>query len=469
MKRNKMNLVLAGLLLIQLDSMAQAVSVPLSFNTFMEGIRKEHPLYKKAENIARIGELRKTSGAGAFDPQLEAGSNNKFYEGTNYYAINNAELKQGIFAGHSVKMGYENGLGTYINGESKTPSSGLSYVGLEVSLLQGFLMDKRRYEVLKGEAYKNISESERLVLQNDLLFEAGAMYINWLRDLQLNNIHLRFFETATNRYKALVELTSIGERSAIDTVEAKLLLQTRNVELNSTLVELNKSLFQMNGFVWRNDSVAAQPGFSTVENLGELELQALSWFLKSKNDVPLNNPVLLQYQNKSGLLEVEQRYRAELIKPKLDLKYNLIGLNSGKELNAGFYNNNYKWGLGFSMPILLRTPVNNFKISKLDLSNNKLELKNKSAELNNKLNALKNNLSVLAGQIELAKNTLQLSKQLFESEKIRFENNESSLFILNTRESKILESEIKLCETQHKFILNYLYFVHLKGDFNYQF
>jgi hypothetical protein len=55
-----------------------------------------------------------------------------------------------------------------------------------------------------------------------------------------------------------------------------------------------------------------------------------------------------------------------------------------------------------------------------------------------------------------------------EAEKIKFENNESSLFLLNTRESKVLESEIKLIETQYKFLSAYFYLVYLKGDLAYQ-
>jgi len=51
---------------------------------------------------------------------------------------------------------------------------------------------------------------------------------------------------------------------------------------------------------------------------------------------------------------------------------------------------------------------------------------------------------------------------------MKFNNGESSLFILNSRESKWLESELKFAEYELKFIKTVLNIIYLKGTLNYQ-
>jgi hypothetical protein len=80
---------------------------------------------------------------------------------------------------------------------------------------------------------------------------------------------------------------------------------------------------------------------------------------------------------------------------------------------------------------------------------------------------VKQNLSVIAGQVVNAERSALYSKQLVNAEKLKFENGESSLFMLNTRESKWLESELKLAEYKLKFMKAYLSIIYLKGNLNY--
>ena len=79
------------------------------------------------------------------------------------------------------------------------------------------------------------------------------------------------------------------------------------------------------------------------------------------------------------------------------------------------------------------------------------------------IEAVKQNLRVIAEQVVNAERAANYSKQLVNAEKLKFDNGESSLFMLNTRESKWLESELKLAEYKLKFMKAYLSIVYLKG------
>ena len=57
---------------------------------------------------------------------------------------------------------------------------------------------------------------------------------------------------------------------------------------------------------------------------------------------------------------------------------------------------------------------------------------------------------------------------LFDAEKLKFENGESSLFLVNSRENKIIEAQIKLLEAQVKYLQTYFYLIYLQGAINYK-
>ena len=437
----------------------------ISYKDFIAAVKEQHPLAKKAQNLVAVGKYQQRSANGLFDPYLSGSLDNKYFLGTNYYNTAVAEVKQPLYSGQSLKAGFEYGNGSFVNPEETTKGNVLPYLGLEFSVLQGLVIDKRRYEVQKSGHYKNLLETESIINYNELLFHATESYVEWLKDYTLVEINKRFVETAAQRFKALIALSQIGERPAIDTVESGILIQTREIDYGNSLIFFNKALYELNSYRWQGDTNRININILPGEKLIEFEETCLSNFLKIPKPNSEENPGLKYYNFKSNLLKLEKKYKAELIKPKLDLRYNLLG---NVESQSGvIYNNNYKWGVGFSMPLFLRNPTNDYKISKLNLQNNQYELNNKTAELNTKIEALVNVLGILAEQIQTAKRTLLYSRLLMEAEKVKFDNNESSLFLLNTRESKVLESEIKLVELQAKFIQNYFYTIYLSGTMQY--
>ena len=90
------------------------------------------------------------------------------------------------------------------------------------------------------------------------------------------------------------------------------------------------------------------------------------------------------------MLDTEVRFKKEMIKPLLNVKYNFLPDNTSEVVPA-FSTNNYKWGVNVSFPLLFRNPANDYKMAKVISENNQLELVNKTNELNFKVNALQQN------------------------------------------------------------------------------
>lgn len=438
-----------------------------NYNSFITQLKVEYPLIKSANNLSNIGKANKMAAKGMYDTYLSGDIINKFYGGKNYYTVGNAEAIQQLFTGQYLKAGYEYGQGSLLNPEETRPTYGLAYVGIEASLLQGLVIDKNRFEFLKSIQYEKILNNEKQINTNDILFLASTNYVSWLKEYELLKLNQAFAIQALTRYIALKSAADIGERPAIDTIEASILYQTRNIETNNSKLNFNKVNAQINTIIWQADE-------NTLITQFPLEIIQNLFLLSTKNSIDIKlinaatNPFVDYYNNKLNLLKTEKRFKIEMLKPKLDVKYNFLGYSTNENSFAAQLSpNNYNWGAKFTMPILLRTARNELKATNFNIKNANNDLITKTAELQNKIEAAKTNLSIFLQQYTNAKQMAINTKTLFEAEKLKFENGESTLFLLNTRENKIIEAETKLIESQAKYLDNYFYIIYLQGTLNY--
>ena len=179
------------------------------------------------------------------------------------------------------------------------------------------------------------------------------------------------------------------------------------------------------------------------------------------------NPLVSQYLAKQKILETEKRLKREMIKPVLDVRYNFLN-TSNDVIFPSFNASNYKWGASFSFPLFLRKPRNEYKMANLDANNNELETVNKQNQINFKRKYIVEAIQVTTEQILNAERSAAYSKLLVEAEKLKFTNGESSLFLLNSRESKWLETELKLAEYKLKFIKSFIELTYVNGDLKYE-
>jgi hypothetical protein len=147
---------------------------------------------------------------------------------------------------------------------------------------------------------------------------------------------------------------------------------------------------------------------------------------------------------------VEKRLKKEMIKPKVNVNYNLLSTNTS-QFNPLFSTNNYKWGFNVSFPLFLRNSINEYRVANVVSYSNKLDLLNKNNELKFKLDAIYKTMSILSEQIINAEKTVKYSQQLVDVEK------------------QWLESTLKLADYKLKFIKTMLQVIYLKGTMKYEF
>jgi outer membrane protein TolC len=467
MRKNSDILFFVVCMLVAINGYSQS-TVVLSYETYLKNVLQNNPLSKKADNIKRYGELQYNASKGNFDPTINGTYDNKNFNGSNYYSIVNAGVKVPLFTAQNLKVGYEYGVGANINPEKYTSSYGLPYVGLEVGLLQGMMIDYRRADLLKSKEYVNYYSAEKNVQLNNLLYESSLKYFDWLFSLKQLSLNNYFMELAKQRLLGIESLANIGERAAMDTIEAAILYQSRLLDLQSAQIEIQKQNNALATFNWSDSDMPINAVFTSLDSIDDYYQRAKNGIVKQLYLDSTFNPIIEKYKSYQKVLGIEARLKKEMIKPKLNVNYNALSYNSDS-YSPVYSQNNYKWGVDLSFPLLLRRSRNEYKMAKISFQNNSFELANKNNELDFKLNALKQTMNILSEQLQNAERSVKYNRQLVEAEKLRFSNGESSLFILNARENKWLESELKFADYKYKFIKTSISIIYLKGTLNYQF
>ncbi|HAN37728.1 MAG TPA: hypothetical protein DCQ29_02405 [Chitinophagaceae bacterium] len=421
---------------------------------FVEQVRAYHPLARQAALRVDIAKADLLAARGNFDPTASLNSERKTFDGKKYFFYNNPEVKVPTWFGANIKAGIENNGGDRITRETTTGQS--SYLGIEMPLARNLLMDKRRASVLKAEAYRSLSEQERIAALNDVLFDAYQAYWNWAGYYQLYNVYSRFVQVSSERFRLVKIAFANGDRAEMDTIEAQAQLQSFQVAQAEALIKLRNSMLEISNFLWMptGDTAYLLPDNFRPDTINftkvDIQVATLNDFL---NRAITENPSLRSYDFKLNALNVERRLAFQSLLPYVDVKYNL--LNKGyyvlKDANAQLFENNYKWGLSVKMPLFLREGRGAYKAAQFKIRETELQLSNKRWEIENKIRFYFTEFNTIQQQLLLLQNAYTNYTKLLRAEELRFFNGESSLFMINTRENKALETLEKLTATRIKY------------------
>ncbi|MBK7342212.1 MAG: TolC family protein [Saprospiraceae bacterium] len=107
-------------------------------------------------------------------------------------------------------------------------------------------------------------------------------------------------------------------------------------------------------------------------------------------------------------------------------------------------------GTEFEFPLFLRKERGELDMARIRLEETTLDRDRKLVEWQNKAKACLFESENLKTQIELMDQTVINYQRLLMAERNRLENGESSLFLVNNRQMKLIEAELKQNELQAK-------------------
>ncbi|GGB96636.1 transporter [Dyadobacter sediminis] len=436
----------------QTDTLNQTARV-FALNDFEQIVLANHPVVKQAGLLTDEARAKVQQAWGDFDPALKSYFGRKTFGNTEYYNNWSNELKIPVWLGGAdLKVGYDRFVGTYTNPETRTGVPGLTGLGLSIPIGQGFLIDSRRNTLRQSKVMVNYAEAEKIKQINQVWFTAVKDYWNWFYAYRQYELIREGADLAYKRFVAVKNQTLLGDKPAIDSVEAAITFQERSLQLEKIKVELNNTRLLMSNHLWNEREEPVELTENTVPQNTEPPASA---YYRSQLETLIDNassthPELLMLKNKGLQLQLERNYRREMLKPKLNLSASLITSRTDfSNYVPEYYDlqwSNYKLGVDFSFPLFLRAQrgkLQEIKVKQLALQ---YDVKQTGREINtNILNAF-NNLVAYESQLAIQNLSIENQQTLLNGELAKFDLGESTLFLINSRETKLIDMKIKMAE-----------------------
>lgn len=438
---------------------SQSDTNTVSLGESLKLIRDFHPIARQAQLIQQEGNAYVQYARGAFDPKIYLEQRNKYYDGKNYYDERGVGLQIPTWFGLTLNAGNESNAGAFINPEDITPSGGLSYAGATMPLLRNLITDARRTQLQRAKIFETRSGFMKNTVLNELAANVVSDYLRWYFAAQELALYNQAVAMSTDRLRAVREEFIAGAKPISDTIETAAQLGSFLLSQQEAQIEYAKAKLMFSAHLWNSDGlpveplpgvlpafsgldfldsfVAAFPDTAVVENILELqpELGNMSFFQKE--------------------LELEKRFKKQQLLPDLSLKYNL--------LSPGFMNftgpsitalNNYNFGLKFSTSLFLRKERGEYRLADYKWQGQGLKVAWKTRESTQKVRAAYVKVLTYRDMLGQMKGLVDNFQTLYENEKIRFESGDATVFLVNTRETKLIETRIKQLSYFEKNLLS---------------
>ncbi|MDO7136305.1 TolC family protein [Algibacter lectus] len=448
-------IVIIVLFLMSSVGFSQENDTVLSLEEYLGYVKKYHPIVKQAQLITTESEAKLLKSRGAFDPKLEVDYNRKKFKSTTYYDKLNSTFKIPTWYGVELKANYENNDGTYLNPEYNTPDDGLYSAGVSVSLAKGLLTNERMATLKQSKLYLKYAQAEQKLVINDILYNAITTYFNWLKNYQAKLVYSDYLVNADTRLKNVKSSFFAGDKPAIDTLEANINFKSRKLDYEKAKIGYIKSALELSNYLWLENNIPLEleegisPDTTTID---KIDVVLNSSVLNSTDELIANHPKLQSLQIKQEILTVDKRLKTNNLLPKIDLQYNF--LSSDYENINSFNTANYKSGLNISFPLFLRKERADLRLAKLKLQDIGFDISATKVTLKNKVNATMQEIDSYNTQYDLLQDIVVDYKAFVKSEERKFSLGEGSLFLVNYREVKLIESQLKAIDVEYQLFIS---------------
>jgi outer membrane protein TolC len=445
---------------------AQTVFTPEQFIWF---VKQYHPVVKQADLLKTQGENTIRRARGNFDPYLFTYFDNKQFDDKEYFRILNTGLKVPTWYGIELKTGFDQNRGIFVNPENNLPLGGLWYGGISVPIGQGLFIDNRRAQLKQAKIYAESTEAERKAILNDLYFEAIKQYWKWVEVYNQLKIYEESVELAQTRFEGVKQSFIFGDNPAIDTLEAYIQVQTRQMGKNQYELLYKNAKLELSNYLWFENNTPLEItdslvpiNYTSIPNVTTIPQDSITKIL---TQIEATHPLIQLYDYKLQSLEIERKLKTEMLKPKLNVNYNLLNEPIGSNYLSQLSPQNYKWGLEFSFPILLRQQRGELKLTGVKILDTEFNQQQKILEVKNEIQQYFNEQENLSKQITLFNSAVNNYQQLLEGEKQKFSLGESSLFLVNSREIGFIDAQVKLIELISKYEISKVGVIWASGEF----
>lgn len=431
----------------------------LKFNQFYDYVISNHPIVKQARLLTEEAAQQLRLARGSFDPKLEGTWDFKDFKGTEYHNVTDVALKIPTWFPVDPKVGVLQKRGEFLNREdfiSEDTDNRQVYLGVSVPIGQGLFIDQRRATMKKAKLLQNMAEAEQVKEINKVLLTAAKDYWQWYfayMNYQLIQQSITIAQDIFDRTKIAY---NYGETAAIDTIQAKIVLQSRQVDFQQANIERIKAALNLSNHLWNAndvpleivDNVKPEESGSNIFDQGVLE-QLVTMARQ-------NHPELVKLNLKNKSLVIDKQLAKENMKPRLDLDYTLLDqpIAPNGDNNGLNFSDNYKLGVSFAFPIFLRKERGKLGQIDIKMKQNDFERNFKEREIVNDIGARYNAVLVTGNILQQQEAMVNNYQLIMAAERLNLQNGESDLFKINVQFEKLIKSQTKLFKLRSEYQKN---------------
>lgn len=433
-------------------SQTEDLSNVLRFDEYLGFVKKFHPIVKQAELVIVESQAKLLKSRGAFDPKIEVDYNRKKFKNTAYYDRLNGTFKIPTWYGVELKASFDDNSGQYLNPEAFVPDDGLYSAGVSVSLAQGLLINNRMAALKQAKLFREQAKADRDIYVNNILFEASLVYFEWLQAYNELTLYKTILVNAQLRYTGVQKGVEVGENAEIDATEARIAVNNRKLGLEQSKVKLMKAALELSNFLWLENNIPVELQPNIIPDVNTEPIVDATFNINQLRDQDMlldEHPKMMSLGYKLESLEVDKRLKANKLLPKINAEYNF--LTETPDVARTFNTAEYKGGLNVSFPLFLRKERGDLKLAKIKMQDTEFEINATRVSLENKITALKQELESYVTQNEITTEMVSDYQRMLQAEERKFQLGESSLFLVNSRESKLIDGQLKAIEIQNKF------------------
>ncbi|MBB4801577.1 outer membrane protein TolC [Flavobacterium nitrogenifigens] len=425
----------------------------LTFIEYLGYVKKYHPLVKQANLEVTNAQAKLMAARGGFDPKIEVDYNKKEFKGTEYYSLLNSSFKIPTWYGIEVKAGFDDTDGQYYNPQNRTPEAGLASLGISVALGQGMFINQRMADVREGKLNVKLSDAQRKLRAIEVLYQASEAYFEWRKSYNEAELYKNYLGFASTRFLGVKKLIESGDAPAIDSVEAKITVRNRELNVENGNLKLAKAKLKLANFLWiENVPVELGELVKPEQNLGQTIEETLRTDAMMVDVESLDaHPKIQSMETKLSILEVNRQLKANSLLPKVNVGYNYI---SDPNYWNTFNSDDYKFNIDFSFPIFLRKERGNLKMAKLKIQDMQFDIGQQRLELKNKIKAQQTEIASLRRQKVVIDNLVKDYMTMLNSEEKLFSFGESSIFLINSRENNLVSAKLSQISLENQFYLS---------------
>lgn len=458
-------LILIIMALVGNFGLLQSQSDTVSFDQILRIVKNYHPLITAASLQIDKANANTQISRGNFDPNFSFQNNQKSQNGIDYYQTNRTGFEAATLSPIKVSAGYENNGGTFLNPENKTPNAGLYYAGVDISVLKNAITDKRRTQLKQAKLWAEQSNYNYQDQMNMLFTEIITDFLHWQQSYLELVVYEQSIQLVEERLMAIRQETQLGSRADIDTLETYLLLQNFLNSKNQARLEVFKSRLALSAHLWQNadmplditeSAIPSTAGWEKIEQL--ISQYGDSIYYKQ---LPENHPQLLGLGLSVETTELDLKLKKQALLPDLRLKYQFLSTSAFPLSEYNTQNN--RLGLTFGTPLFLRTERGEYKKARIEYESALIKQNFKVREIQLKNKSYWEQVLTYKQNHQVFRGITEGYRLLYDAEIERNEAGASDLFVVNTRQMRLTDAELKLIDLYNKMQTSKIFYLENAG------